>query len=80
MRSHLDDPAILHANDARAGAQGLEPVCDNDHRAALNDLAHVLLDDALAFIVERACGFVEDQHWRVGGERARDGDALALPA
>jgi hypothetical protein len=38
------------------------------------------LDDALALVVERAGGLVEDQDARPGGERAGDGDALALAA
>ena len=41
---------------------------------------HVLLDGALAFVVERAGRLVEDQDARVGDQRARDRDALALPA
>ncbi len=38
------------------------------------------LHAALAFRVERAGGLVEQQHGAVGEDRARDGDALALPA
>ena len=41
---------------------------------------HVVLDDALALVVERAGRLVEDQDARVGDQRARDGDALALAA
>ena len=45
-----------------------------------DDVAHVALDDALALVVERAGRLVEDQDRRIGGERAGDGDALALAA
>ncbi len=38
MRSSLDDPALLHTDDARAGAQGLQPVGDDDHRAAYDTM------------------------------------------
>ena len=41
---------------------------------------HVLLDDPLALVVERARRLVEDQDARIGDQRARDGDALALAA
>ena len=44
------------------------------------DLRHVLLDDPLAFVVERAGRLVEDQDARIGDQRAGDGDALALAA
>ena len=41
---------------------------------------HVLLDDALALVVERARRLVEDQDARIGDQRAGDRDALALAA
>ncbi len=41
---------------------------------------HVLLDDALAFIIERAGRLIEYEDARVHDERPRNGDALALPA
>ena len=53
---------------------------DDQDRAALGDLFHVLLDDALALVVERARRLVEDQDARIGDERAGNGDALALAA
>ena len=52
---------------------------DDEDGAALGDLAHVLLDDALALVVERARGLIEDQDARVGHQGARNGDPLALP-
>ena len=42
--------------------------------------AHILLDDALAFIVERAGRLVEDQNARVRDKGAGDRDALPLAA
>jgi hypothetical protein len=44
------------------------------------DLPHVLLDDALALVVERARRLVENENPWIGDEGARDRDALALPA
>ena len=46
----------------------------------LGDPLHVLLDDPLALVVERARRLVEDQDARIGNERAGNGDALALTA
>jgi hypothetical protein len=37
------------------------------------------LHQPLAFRIERARGFVQEQDRRVAQDRARDGDALALP-
>ena len=54
-------------------------VGDEDDRAALGDGLHVLLDDALALVIELARRLVKDQDPRVGHQRAGDRDALALP-
>src|SRR6476469_1066653 len=78
VRAVLDDPAALDRDDAVGHAHGREPVRDDQHRAAGGDLAHVLLDDPLALVVERARRLVEDQNARIGRERTRDRDTLAL--
>ena len=76
----LDQAAALEGHNAVGRPDGGEPVRDNQHCPALGDFAHVLLDDALALVVERAGRFVEDEDPRVGNERARDRDTLALAA
>src|SRR5262245_10517202 len=78
VRPVLDQPALLDGDDAIRHAHGGEPVGDDQHGAARRDLLHVLLDDALALVVERAGRLVEDQDARIGGQRAGDRDALAL--
>src|SRR6516165_406433 len=50
----LDQAAALEGDDAVARAHGREPVRDHQNGAPLCNLLHVLLNDALAFIVERA--------------------------
>ncbi len=53
---------------------------NNDDRTTTGDLRHVLLDDALRLVVERAGRLVEDQDARVVHQGAGNGDALALTA
>ena len=72
--------AVLDADDAVAGAHGGSRWAMMITVRPCTICAHVVLDDALALVVERAGRLVEDQDARVGGERAGDGDALALAA
>src|SRR5262249_30345799 len=76
----VDDAAASDGDDAVGAADGGEPVGDDQDGAALPDASHVVLDDPLAFIVERARGLIEDQDARVGDECAGNRDALALAA
>src|ERR1700730_10610216 len=78
MRAVLDQAAALNGHDAVAGAHRREAVRDDEDRATLGDLAHVLLDDALALVIERARSLVEDEDARIGHQGTRNGDALAL--
>src|SRR5262245_39512956 len=76
MGAVLDQAAALERDDAVRRAHRREPVRDDKNGASLGYLFHVLLNDALALIVERARRLVEDQNARVGDERAGDCDAL----
>ena len=80
VRAVLDDAAVLERDDAVGLAHGRQPVRDDEDGAARRDALHVVLDDALALVVERARRLVEDQDARIADQRARDGDALALAA
>src|SRR5258705_12187026 len=80
VRSVLDDAATLDGDDSICAANRREAVSDHEYGAALAYLLHVVLDDPLALIIERARRLVEDQDARVGDERARDCDALTLTA
>src|SRR5579863_3537508 len=53
---------------------------DDDHRSPACNCAHVLLNDPLAFIVERGGGLIKDEYARIGREGAGDCNALALSA
>ena len=70
MGAILDQAAALERDDAIRRPHGREPVRDDQNRPPLGDLLHVLLNDALALIVEGAGRLVEDQDARVG-DRAR---------
>src|SRR5207245_10567390 len=66
MRAALDQLTTLHDEDALRVAYRGEPVRDDDHRAPLGDEAHVVLDHALRFVVERRGRLTEDQDARIG--------------
>ena len=51
---------------------------DDEHRPSLGDLRHILLDDALALVIKRACRLVENKDSWIGNQRAGNGDTLAL--
>ena len=76
----LDEAAMVERQDAVGEANRGQAVGDDENRAPCGDLRHVLLDDPLAFIVERARRFVKDQDPRLAQECARNRNALALAA
>src|SRR5260370_5448181 len=80
VRAVLDQSAAFDGHDAVAAAHGGKAVRDDEHGTTLRDLAHVLLDDTLALVIEGARGLVEDQNARIGHQCAGNRDALALPA
>src|SRR5215468_7443657 len=80
MRAILDQASALERDDAIHRPHRREPVRDDQNRAPLGDLFHVLLNDALTLIVESARCLIENQNAWVGDERARNSDALSLAA
>jgi hypothetical protein len=56
------------------------PSTGDEDRPTLGDLPHVVLDDALALVIERTGCLVEDQDAWIGDESPGDGNALALTA
>ena len=73
-------PGPAPAPPARRRGRGRQAVGDHERRAALHDRRQRRLDLALGGGVDRRRRLVEDQDARVGDERPRDGDALALAA
>src|SRR5882724_241322 len=74
----LGDAAALDGDDAVGPAYRGKPVSDNENGAAFTYPAHVVLDDALTLVIERARGFVEDQNTGIGHQGAGNRDALPL--
>ncbi len=80
VRSQRDDAAALHHRDAVGVAHRREAVRDDQHRAARHQPLERALHDPLAFGIERARRFVEQQDRAIGEDRARDREPLPLPA
>src|SRR5258707_51411 len=79
MGAVLDDAAALDGDDAVGPAHRGKPVGDNENGAAFTYPAHIVLDDALTLVVERAGGFVEDQNAGISHQGTGNRDALPLP-
>ena len=74
-----DDPAAVQHDDLIRQRDRRESVGDHERGAARHCLGERQLDALLGGGVHRGGGVVEHQHARVGQQRARDRDALALP-
>src|SRR3954464_1335966 len=78
----LEDLAAVHEHHAvGGGASELHLVAYHHHRhSRFAQLAHYLETAAAQLRVERAGRLVEEEDFRLEGERARDGHALLLAA
>jgi hypothetical protein len=61
-------------------ANRAEPMGDDNRCATGHHSPEIFLNRALRFAVQRAGCLVEDQHWRVVVNRARNGNSLVLTA
>src|SRR6266545_4047208 len=78
VRPAFDDFAVLEDENLVGAADGREPVRDDERRASMAQRPEAVLNECLAFAVEARRGLVEDQHARIGENRARNRDALPL--
>ena len=78
VRSVLDDPAVVEHDDEVGAADRREPVGDDERRSPGEQPAQAALDPPLGADVDRRRRLVEDEDARVGEQRAREGDELAL--
>ena len=78
MRALLDDPAVLEHDDLAGALDRGEPVGDDDRGAAGEQPPQAGLDPALGVDVDVRGRLVEHEDARVGDQRARERDELAL--
>src|SRR5262245_6973125 len=76
----FDQPASFQGENPGTMPNARQAMGDDDHGPAACDALHVLLNDALALIVERTRRLVKNQNPWVHDQRTRDGYALPLPA
>src|SRR5436309_720362 len=76
----LHDPPAIDGDDAVCTPHRGKPVGDDEDGTPFTNATHVVLDDALAFVVERAGGLVENQNTGIVDKSAGDCDALPLAA
>ena len=82
-RADLHQHAAVHHRDAVAEDERLRHVVSHEDRRHAEGAANpleLLLERVARERVERAEGLVHQQQLRLGGERAREADALLLPA
>src|SRR5438034_5204235 len=79
-RAVLDDAAVEQDDRAVRDLHGREALRRDEHGSSLDRGAQVVDEQALGLRVDRAQGIVEHEHVCARDERARERDALALPA
>jgi hypothetical protein len=80
MTTHLANHAAVEHADNVAMLDRLNAMAHHDHRSFALELAQGVGQERLVKSVLKAGRLVEHQDRRRGQKRARDGDALALPA
>src|ERR1700733_7232065 len=80
MRPVFHQTATVDGDDAIASPYGRQTMGDDKDRAPLSNTLHIVLNDSLTLVVERAGSLVEDQDARIGHQRPGDSNALTLAA
>ncbi len=80
MGAGFHDPARLHNDDPVGFQHRCQAMGNNKRGAALHQPVQGILDQLLAFRIQRTGRFVEQKHRRILQDGAGDGDALALSA
>ena len=80
MASILDKMPLLQGHNPVGAAHGRKPMGDDKDRAALGDATHVLLDDPLTLIIERARRLIKNEDPWIADQSPRNGNALPLAA
>jgi hypothetical protein len=80
MRACLHHPPAVKDHDAAGLPHGVQPVGDDQGGAARQQAIQGGLHRGLTLRVQVGCRFIQDDQRCVDEERARQGDALRLPA
>src|SRR5688572_8203835 len=80
MRSAFDDLAVLEDENLIGAANRRQPMRDHKCGTPLPERPEPVLNERLALAVEARCRLIEQENPRIGQDRARNGDALALTA
>ena len=80
VASDLDDASVIEDDDAVGALHGRQPMRNHHRRTSCHGCLQCALHDLLAFGIERAGRFVEQQQRRILQHGTRNRDALALPA
>ncbi len=67
--SHVGNPAIFEHDDLVGSHDRAQAVSDHKRRASLQQIGKTVLNQSLAFAVQVAGRFVEDQDPRIGNNR-----------
>src|SRR5579872_1505883 len=78
VRPVFDQPTAIYGDDTVASPDRGQPMGDDKHRTPLRNALHIVLNDALALVIQCAGRFIEDQDARIGHERPSNGNTLAL--
>ena len=78
MGAALDDPPLVHDEDAVCAGDGRQPVGNHEARPPVHQLQHRVLDAALGLRVHVGGGLVQDQHGGVDQHCTGDGQQLFL--
>src|SRR5690606_22184308 len=80
VRTLLDNLSAIDHDDAVGISDRRQTMRNDDDGATFANRLHVVLNDAFGFVIERAGGLVENQNARIGNQRTRNRNALALTA
>ena len=80
MGAGVDDLAVVHDDDAVGERDHAHAVRDHERGAVAGEFFEHLEDELLAFDVDLAGGFVEQQDFGIAEDRAGERDALPLAA
>src|SRR5438876_10704921 len=71
-------PSLIEDEDASGTPDSRQSVGNDQSGAILGELSQRLLEQGLAFRIERARRLIEEQDRRIAQDRPANGDALAL--